>query len=56
MYYKKNISVIYTIGIILENQKKEVYNSGPMRSYPVKENPIGSAFSEILPYKHTNIL
>ena len=38
----------------------EGYNSllltfpGPMKSYPVKENPIGSAVSEILPYKHTN--
>ena len=25
-----------------------------MRSYPVKENPIGSAIIEILLYKHTN--
>ena len=25
-----------------------------MRSYNVKENPIGSAFSEILMYKHTH--
>ena len=25
-----------------------------MRSYPVKENPIGSAVSKILRYKHTN--
>ena len=25
-----------------------------MRSYPVKENPIGSAVTEILRYKHTN--
>ena len=25
-----------------------------MRSYPVKENPIGSAVSEILWYKHKN--
>ena len=25
-----------------------------MRSYPVKENPTGSAVSEILRYKHTN--
>ena len=25
-----------------------------MRSYPVKENPIGSAVSEILWYKHTD--
>ncbi len=27
-----------------------------MRSYPVKENPIGSAISEILLYNHTNTL
>ena len=27
-----------------------------MRSYPVKENPMGSAVSEILRYKHANIL
>ena len=25
-----------------------------MRSYPVKENPIGAAVSEILRYRHTN--
>ena len=25
-----------------------------MKIYPVKENPIGSAVSEILRYKHTN--
>ena len=25
-----------------------------MRSYPVKENPIGSAVSEILRYRHTD--
>ena len=29
---------------------------GPMRSYIVKENHIGSAFSEILPYTQTDIL
>ena len=28
--------------------------STPMRSYPVKENPIGSAVSEILRYKQTD--
>ena len=27
-----------------------------MRNYPVKENPTGSAVSEILRYKQTNIL
>ena len=27
-----------------------------MRSYPVKENPIGSSVREILRYKHTDIL
>ena len=25
-----------------------------MKSYPVKENPIGSAVSEILRYRHTD--
>ena len=29
---------------------------GPMRSYPVRENPIDSAVSEILRYRHTDIL
>ena len=29
---------------------------GPMRSYIVKENHIGSAVREILPYTQTNIL
>ncbi len=27
---------------------------GPMRSYPVKENPIGSGVSEILQYRQTD--
>ena len=43
----------------LPNIKKNLFLLGgwwyPMRSYPVKENPIGSAVSEILQYKQTHI-
>ena len=33
-----------------------VESQKPIRSYPVKENPIGFAVTERDPYKHTNIL
>ena len=45
---------VISLGRVVEPSPKIVLNlEGPFRSYPVKENLIGSAVSEILRDKHT---
>ena len=58
-FKKKKYSIFFVIlfylrRVVVPYRKTVINIPKPMRSYPVKENQIGSAVSEILRYKHTD--
>ena len=49
------LGVIFLGRVVVPSPKIVKNLSGTMLGYPIKENPIGSAVSEIRPYKHKQI-